>query len=432
MLNEGESEEIIHHVPEEIQLPPSTASSPLSSVPPTRPTTPAAPRAEPRAVAPRDITSKITPANIIEGAGRTRHQKRAEGANAAFGRDDGLVYAFSADSVDEDQPSLEEAKRRPDWPLFKAAMDIEMENMKTSGTFGDQMVPRPNDRTVVSCKWALKIKRDAHGGISKYKARLVARGFTQVPGVDYFDTFSPTAKISMIRLVLAIAVRYDWDIVLIDFHGAFLNGLFSDDEKLYMEQPPDYAIGDPSKDVIRLRKTIYGLKQSSRKWYLKLTESLATIGFHPLISDHAVYRLVRNNEICIIAIHVDDSTITGTSTKLIATVQDEIERLFKITRLGAVSWLLSIEVIRNRATCTLSLAQSSYVDKILKRFGMTDCKPVSVPIDPNAQLSVHQSPSTPAEIASMRNIPYRELVGALVWLATATRPDLGFTVCLLS
>jgi hypothetical protein len=158
-----------------------------------------------------------------------------------------------------DSPTVEEAMKRPDWPQFKQAMDVEMEAMKRTGTFGDGLVPRPIGRNVAGSKWALRIKRKANGEIDKYKARLVARGFTQVQGVD-FETFSPTAKLSSLRTILSIATRFDWDIKVFDYSAAFLNGEFTPDEEIYMEQAPHYINGNQG-DVIRLHRTIYGLKQ---------------------------------------------------------------------------------------------------------------------------------------------------------------------------
>jgi hypothetical protein len=177
------------------------------------------------------------------------------------------------------------------------------------------------------------------GQIDKYKARLVAQGFPQVEGVDYFVTFAPVAKMSALRTILAIAARNDWDINVFDFHGAFLNGEFDDEEEIYMEQPPDFEFADRRKYVLRLHKTIYGLNQSSRKWYEKLTTAIATLGFIPLETDHAVFKLIQDDNIIILAvrIHVDDCVITGSSPSLILEIQDRIAQLFKVTFLGPVS-----------------------------------------------------------------------------------------------
>ncbi len=162
-----------------------------------------------------------------------------------------MEYAYSAVGDLLDEPSVKEAMTREDWLLFKQAMDVEIEAMKRTGTFGDGPMPMPIRHNIVGSKWALRIKCKANGEIDKYKARLVARGFTQVQGVDYFETFSPTAKLSSLQTILSIATHYNWDIKLFDYSAAFLNGEFSDNEEIYMEQPPHYTNGNPN-EVIRL------------------------------------------------------------------------------------------------------------------------------------------------------------------------------------
>lgn len=390
-------------------------------------------RSEEPEIAPRDISSKIDVQNILEGRTRTRRAAHLAQSTEDKEEGQGAVQEFTFAGVGDlsDEPSLEEAKKRDDWPLFKQAMDVEMKTMRNTGTFGDRFVPRPSGRNVVGSKWAFRVKRKADGAIDKYKARLVAKGFTQVQGVDYFETFSPTAKLASLRTIFSIAARYDWEIQVFDYSAAFLNGVFSEDEEIFMEQAPEYQNGNPN-EVIRLQKTIYGLKQSSRKWYEKLTGDLAKLGIHPLASDHAVYQVVRGDKFAVLAIHIDDSTITGNSLALIEEIQEEIACMFKITKLGNIDWLLGMEVKRDRKKRTLSISQKTYIDSLLRKFHMENCKAVAVPLDPTVQLSREQCPKDESEILEMRSIPYRELIGGLVWLATATRPDLAFTVCVLS
>jgi transposase InsO family protein len=436
VLNEGENPEIKpQEKPETIQHVPPTNSAPIApQIPPesqlsTLPTSPST-STKPKEIAPRDISSKIDSRNIIEGT-RTRRSAHVAHEDSPSAQPMEMEFAYAGIGDTSDSPTVEDAMERQDWPQFKQAMDMEMEAMRRTGTFGDSLVLRPANRNVVGSKWSLRIKRKANGQVDKYKARLLAKGFTQVQGVDYFETFSPTAKLSSLRTILSIAARFDWDIKVFDYSAAFLNGEFTPDEEIYMEQPPHYTNGN-SQEVIRLQRTIYGLKQSSRKWYEKLTSSLGTLGIYPLRSDHAVYRMIRGNDIVIIAIHIDDSTITGNSPKLIDEVQEEIARMFKITMLGPISWLLGMEVTRDRGKRTLTLSQTTYIDSLLRKFNMADCKAISVPLDPTVQLTREQCPTAPEAITEMRDIPYRELIGGIIWPTTATRPDLAFAACVLS
>ena len=199
-----------------------------------------------------------------------------------------------------------------------------------------------------------------------------------------------------------------------------------------MEQPPDYEVADRSRYVIKLVKTIYGLKQSGRTWYVTLCHSLADLGFQKSEADRAVFYARVDAHIRILSIHVDNCTITGSSVKIQNEFKKRIGEKFKLTDLGPIDWLLGIEVKRNRETRTLSLSQHSYVETTLRRFHIANCKPASTPMDPNIQLSKAQSPTTTADIADMKNVPYREAIGSLMWAAVGTRPDIACVVGILS
>jgi len=314
----------------------------------------------PKPIVPKDISSLISIQNIIEGS-RTR---RLANFATEVTNNENIEFVLTGMENMPDAPTIEEAMKRLDWPLFKIAMDTEMKVMKRTGTFRNGPIPRPPDKNIIGSKWTLRIKRKANGKIDKYKARLVARGFTQVQEVDYFKIFSPTTKLSSLRTILSIAIHLDWDIKVFDYSATFLNGEFSPEEEIYMEQVPHYTNGNP-KDVIQLRRTIYGLKQSSRKWYEKLTKELKKLGIYPLHSDHAVYCLIKDKDILLMTIHVDDSTITRSSPSLINDIQEEIGHIFKITLLGPINWLLGMEVTRDRESHTLTLSQKTYIDSLL-------------------------------------------------------------------
>jgi len=322
------------------------------------------------------------------------------------------------------EPTYDEAKTRSDWPQWQDAIQVELDNLKAAGTW--EIVERLRDTNVVDSKWVFRVKKDADGNISKWKARLVARGFTQVYGVDYFETFAPVAKLASIRTILAIAARNNWDISMFDFHSAYLNGEL--DEDIYMEQPPYYETADRGRYVVKLNKTLYGLKQAGKKWYDSLCRSLADIGFKKTEADPAVFFVHAGNHVVILAIHVDDSTMTGSSVTLQNEYKARINAKFQLTDLGPISWLLGLAITRDRASRTLSLSQHSYIDTLLRRFNLEDCKPLAQPLDPHVQFSKDQCPTTVEEKAAMKAVPYREAVGALNWVAVGTRPDISFAV----
>jgi transposase InsO family protein len=341
-----------------------------------------------------------------------------EGAGSA------LVAAMA--EADALEPTYEEAKKRSDWPMWKEAIAKELAALRAAGTW--KVVERPMHRNVVDSKWVFRVKKNAGGEIEKWKARLVARGFTQVYGVDYFETFAPVARLASIRSILAIAARNGWPIDMFDFNSAFLNGELDEKEEIFMEQPPDYETKDRRTHVLQLLKTIYGLKQAGRRWYETLCRGLEEIGFVRSQTDPAVFCKREGTDLTVLAIHVDDSTITATSRRVLDDAKIKIGEKFKLTDLGPISWLLGIAIVRDEANRTISLSQSSYIDSILRRFNFEDCKALSLPMDPNSQLTKDQCPKTVAEAARMKNVPYREAVGALNWLAVGTRPDISFTV----
>jgi hypothetical protein len=344
------------------------------------------------------------------------------------------VYALAAEMSDADgidPRNLTEAKKRPEWPSWEKGIKEELDQLEELKTW--ELVERPKGVNVVGSKWVFRAKRNASGEVVRHKARLVAQGFSQVPGVDYFDTYAPVAKLASIRTVLALAAQEDYEIHQIDVKGAYLNGELTADEVIYMRQAPGYAKPGSEDQVLLLKKPLYGLKQSGRRWYHRLYHALKKLfNLARCEVDHAVfYRRSGTNLIAIIA-HVDDLTIVTSSVLLMREVKSKFSQEFEITDLGEIHWLLGIEILRDRSTRTISLSQKSYIDSVLKRYGLEDAKPLAIPMDPNTKLSNTQSPVTTREYAEMRDVPYREVVGSLMYAAIGTRPDISYTVGILS
>ena len=326
--------------------------------------------------------------------------------------------------------SLAEAKRRPDWELWEKAIHEELALLQQAGTW--ELTVAPKGANIVGSKWVFRAKKDAAGAVIRHKARLVAQGFSQVPGVDYFDTFAPVAKLASIRAVLAMAAAEDMELHQIDIKGAYLNGELTERETIYMSQPPGYHAPDSVGQVCRLKKTLYGLKQSGRRWYQKLVEIMTKLGLARCSVDQAVFFRRETRKLIIVLVHVDDCTIAATSILLINNFKSEITKHVEITDLGELHWLLGIEIKRNRENRTIHLSQRSYIDSILRRFNFQDLKPVSTPMETHVKLSTSQSPATTAQFAQMRDIPYHEAVGSLMYASLGTRPDISFAVQTLS
>jgi hypothetical protein len=211
-----------------------------------------------------------------------------------------------------------------------------------------------------------------------------------------------------------------------DFDSAYLNCKLDEEEVIYMEQPPGYETKDRDDWVWRLWKALYGLKQGARNWYQALRRALEELGFKRTDADHGVFYKRIPGGVIIVAVHVDDGMVTGSSKALIHKFKVEMDKKYKLTDLGTANWLLGIKISRDLANKTLSLSQHAYIDAIISRFNFDDMKPSSIPIDPAVPLSKSQSPSKLEDIAKMRNIPYREAVGSLMYAAMGTRPDIAF------
>src|ERR1700678_902798 len=191
-------------------------------------------------------------------------------------------YVFAAETTNSEalEPQiLNEAKSRPDWKLWEKAIEEELETLREAGTW--ELVDVPEGGNVVGSKRVFRAKKDHAGNVVRYKARLVAQGFSQVPGVDYFDTYAPVARLASIRTVLAFAAAEDLETGQIDIKGAYLNGELAENEVIYMKQPPGYAVkgSNEKTKVARLWKSIYGLKQSGRRGYQKLGEFMRRLNF---------------------------------------------------------------------------------------------------------------------------------------------------------
>ena len=203
-----------------------------------------------------------------------------------------------------------------------------------------------------------------------------------------------------------------------------------DDEVLYLRQPPGYAEPGAGTRVLRLQKALYGLKQAGRRWYQTFTTILVKLRFSQCSVDQAVYykSATASGGIIVVAVHVDDCTIAASEPRLVDDFKAGLSKHVEVTDLGELHWMLGIEVKRDRAAGTVHLSQRAYIDSILHRFNFNELKPLSTPMDVQAKLTSEQAPACAAEFAAMRDIPYREAVGALNWAALATRPDISFAV----
>ncbi|PIL29346.1 hypothetical protein GSI_09397 [Ganoderma sinense ZZ0214-1] len=215
--------------------------------------------------------------------------------------------------------------------------------------------------------------------------------------------------------------------------SAYLNGEFEENEVIYMSLPPGVKLTDDKSLALRLVRLLYGLRQSARHWHKKLRRVLEDLlRMSQCDVDQAVSFRVEGTDLIVIVCHVDDLTVAASSMVLILEVKAKLREVFEISDEGEIHWILGFAVERDRAARTLSLSQTSYIESILHRYGFDELKPISTPMDLHNLLTSAQSPQTTAEIARMRDIPYREAVGSLMYASLGTRPDITYAVSILS
>ena len=307
------------------------------------------------------------------------------------------------------------ARRSPQWHLWKVAMDDELNSLRENAVLGTLITDLPKGRKGISSKWVFAIKRNETGEILRYKARLVARGFTQRQGLDYNRTFAPVMKQSLLRSVLAEANHEDWDIDQVDIKTAFLYGEL--DEELYLKLPDG--------SIRKLERALYGLKQAGRQWYSRFNKSLEAFGLHRLHGDPCCYQKRTGKDILIVMIHVDDAIITGNSPILIKEFKNVLKKEYKLTDMGPIKHCLGWEINRDRKRRILTISQRQYIIDLLKEYNVKDSTTKSCPAS-----NINMIPNTAT--APILDKPYLELLGAVLYVANSTRPDISYAVSELS
>lgn len=301
-------------------------------------------------------------------------------------------HFISAIIINEEPKTYKQAIQHPQWVQ---AMNLELEALLQNKTW--IITDLPIGKRPIGCKWVFKIKYNSDGSVERHKARLVAKGYIQVEEIDFFDTFSPVAKLTTIRLLLAIASSQKWHLHQLGVHNAFLHGHL--EEEIYMQLPPGLTTTKPNQ-VCRLLKSLYGLKQSSRQWYACLSSSLISKGFSQSASDSSLFTTHSTSSFTAILICVDDLILTGNDLAEIAAIKEFLNTTFKIKDLGYLKYFLGLKIARSKD-------------------GLLAAKLASTPMPKNTRLSKDQG--TPMEDPES----YIRLIVKFIYLTT-TRPNLSF------
>lgn len=249
-------------------------------------------------------------------------------------------------------------------------------------------------------------------------------------GGDFNETFSPVVKTQSIRMILALAAARDWDLEQMDVSTAFLYGDLEED--IYMDQPEGFVDPEHPDWVRKLKKTLYGLKQSAREWYKCIDKYLCSIGFLQNPADSNVYVYTKGGYLVVLALYVDDAILASNNRELLNWAKGMLHKQYDMKDIGPLTFVLGVQLLRDRETHTLVLHQTKYIDETLRRFNLQDAKPVSTPGCVGVKLSTLQCPQDDDDQEAMSQIPYRHAVGCLNYISCWTRPDIQHSVSAVS
>jgi len=309
-----------------------------------------------------------------------------------------------------------------DSPNWREAMNDEMNSLLENNTW--KLTPLPEGRPAVGGKWVYAVKHGQDGDV-KFKARFVAKGYSQQANVDYHETFSPTAHITSVRMLQQLSVEHGLTVHQMDVKSAYLNADI--DCELYVEQPEGYEVlgDDGQKLYCKLNKSLYGLKQSGRNWNNLLHSHLVDEGFVQSLSDACLYTRNIRDVIMIVIVWVDDIIIACNDDDVRDKFKQRLCHLFKMKYLGQISHFIGMQFVRGDDCVFVN--QSQFIRKVLCKFGMEDCKPRYTPCEMNSNRSAETGMPEPVDVKL-----YRSIVGSLIYIMTATRPDLCYVVTKLS
>lgn len=340
-----------------------------------------------------------------------------------------LVACATSDAFDVDKDDavipLEpktylEAVSGDDGNQWQLAIDDELNAHAKNCTW--EIVPKDDSVKEISSKWVFKYKHGTNGEKGRYKARLVARGFVQVAGIDYGEIFSPVVRMDSLRLLFSLCAQYNLEYEQFDITTAFLNGEI--EEELYLCPPEGLKI---EKDqTCKLKRSLYGLKQAPRCWNNKFVDMLKMFNMRQTQSDPCVF-VGDGGEILYLALYVDDGLIFAQRKDTIERLISYLKKHFEVKLVNSACFL-GLEIVQNRRESSIFLHQNGYIKRVLERFKMNEAKGVATPLETGHSLSKKETLNE----KPIEGVPYAEAIGSLLYCAMATRPDIAYTLSVLS
>jgi hypothetical protein len=264
-----------------------------------------------------------------------------------------------------------------------------------------------------------KNKEGEKGEVVRNKSRLVAEGFSQKEGIDYEKTFPPVARLEAIRILLAFSVAKVFKLHQMDVKSAFLNGVL--EEEVYVRQPRGFECEKYPHRVYKLRKLLYGLKQTPRAWYGRLKGFLFARGFEMGKVDQTLFLLRQGRDILIVQVYVDDIVFGGSSNSFVARFAEDMSREFEMSMMGELQFFLGLQIKQSKEGTFVH--QAKYTKDIVRKFKMEDSKAMTTPMSTTIALDADE------EGEHVDQKEYRSMIGSLLYL-TAMRSDIEFSVCL--
>jgi len=261
-------------------------------------------------------------------------------------------------------------------------MNEELDQIENNNTW--ELVPRPKDKNVIGTKWVLRNKLNEDGQVTRNKAILVCKGYAQVEGIDFYETFAPVARMEAIRMFLAYACSRKIKVYQMDVKSAFLNGEL--EEEVYIEQPEGFLLSQKEDYVCRLKKALYGLKQAPRAWYARLDGYLCQQGFKKGTVDSNLYVQTDKDNLTIVEVYVDDIIFGSNDDRLSKNFSTNMQSEFEMSLLGELTYFLGLQISQQEKG--IFICQAKYIKEMLKKFKMEDCKPVLTPMVTGCKLSI--------------------------------------------
>ena len=324
------------------------------------------------------------------------------------------VWINTVDNQFSEPKNIKDALESSNKHMWKEAMQKEMDSLHANKVW--ELVPLPRNKRVIGSKWVFTRKAGPNGSVERFKARLVAQGYSQKFGLDYDETFSPLVRFESIRSVIALAAENNLKLHQMDVTTAFLNGEL--EEEVYMRQPEGFVSQGQGDLVCKLKRSMYGLKQFPRCWNHALNTQLKAMGFQ---QDPCLY-VNTIGELFIVAVYVDDILLACKSDEKMQEMKKALGKRF-VKDMGELCYFLGIKIVQNKDNGSIWIGQPTYTKSVLEKFNMDQAKAMKTPVNISQKLvqALEDSECVDSEL-------YQSAVGSLLHLSTRTRPDIAYAV----